>query len=131
MTYERPFYYSYQGQPNQAYFPPSHYQYPYQYQQPNNPTMESPPPVSTPYEYFAKPQQPYQWEDYYSVPYQAGPPPNSWGQAPPSGFANYFQDKNGQVDLDKMFSTVGQMANTVQQVSPIFKGIGSFIKGMK
>ncbi|MBH0231574.1 YppG family protein [Halobacillus yeomjeoni] len=44
---------------------------------------------------------------------------------------NYFQDEEGQLDLDKMMSTTGQVMKTVQQVSPLVKGIGSFVKGIK
>ncbi|API91662.1 hypothetical protein J32TS6_41250 [Virgibacillus pantothenticus] len=34
-------------------------------------------------------------------------------------------------DLDKMLSTVGQLANTYHQVSPIVKQFGSFIKAFR
>lgn len=77
-----------------------------------------------PYQYFAKPTQPAEWY----------PDSTIYGNSNPQqakGFMAMFQDKNGQMDLDKMLSTVGQMANTYQQVSPIIKGIGSFMKGVK
>ncbi|GGM34271.1 hypothetical protein GCM10011351_20310 [Paraliobacillus quinghaiensis] len=76
-----------------------------------------------PYQYFAKPAQP---SDGYPESTMNG----SYGQQA-KGFINYFQDKDGQIDLDKMLNTVGQVANTYQQVSPLIKGIGSFMKGIK
>ncbi|WP_226038162.1 YppG family protein [Aquibacillus saliphilus] len=87
----------------------------------------------TPYEHFAKPQQPLQtiqqaqWSNQYPP---VGAPGQSLNQ-PPKNLMSYFQDKNGQVDIDKMLNTVGQMANTYHQVSPIVKGIGSFMKGFR
>ncbi|MFC7063674.1 YppG family protein [Halobacillus seohaensis] len=44
---------------------------------------------------------------------------------------NYFQDENGQLDFDKMMSTTGQVMQTIQQVSPMVKGIGTFVKGLR
>ncbi|WP_176140496.1 YppG family protein [Halobacillus salinus] len=44
---------------------------------------------------------------------------------------NYFQDDQGQFDFDKMMSTTGSMMKTFQQVSPLVKGIGTFVKGIK
>lgn len=40
---------------------------------------------------------------------------------------NQFQDGEGQIDFNKMLATVGQLANTVQQVTPVIKQMGSFI----
>ncbi|UOR10330.1 YppG family protein [Halobacillus amylolyticus] len=48
-----------------------------------------------------------------------------------SSVVSYFQDEQGQLDFDKMMSTTGQVVQTIQQVSPIVKGIGSFVKGMR
>src|SRR5690625_5041923 len=42
-----------------------------------------------------------------------------------------FQDAEGQVDINKMLSTVGQLANTVQQVSPMIKQFGTFVSGFR
>ncbi|MCZ0702694.1 hypothetical protein J2T56_001029 [Natronobacillus azotifigens] len=50
---------------------------------------------------------------------------------PSKGFISYFQDKDGQMDLDKMLNTASQVANTYHQFTPIFKGISSFVKGVK
>ncbi|WP_179107296.1 YppG family protein [Sediminibacillus massiliensis] len=83
---------------------------------------------TNPYQYFAKPPHPAPWPGFVgSQPGQTG----YWQQQSAPGFMNLFQDKNGQMDLDKMLSTVGQMASTVQQVAPIFKGFGSFLQGIK
>ncbi|KGP90095.1 hypothetical protein N780_06795 [Pontibacillus chungwhensis BH030062] len=88
----------------------------------------APPGYQSPYEQFAKPPQPNQWDPYYSLQQQS---PLYGQQQKPPGMMQYFQDKNGQLDLDKMLSTMGQMANTANQFSPLMKGIGSFIKGFK
>ncbi|MGP4062732.1 YppG family protein [Halobacillus sp. H74] len=49
----------------------------------------------------------------------------------PKGVMNYFQDEEGQMDFDKMMSTTGQVMKTFKQVSPLVKGIGTFVKGIK
>lgn len=49
-------------------------------------------------------------------------PPSLWTQ---------FQNESGQIDVNKMLSTVGQLANTVQQVTPVVKQLGDFIKGFR
>ncbi|WP_186576312.1 YppG family protein [Aquibacillus kalidii] len=91
--------------------------------QPNSPQFQQ---TSTPFQQLAKPQQPVNWYQ----PSQQGPPNQNWKQQP-KGIMSYFQDKNGQMDIDKMLGTVGQMANTYHQVSPILKGLGSFVKRFK
>ncbi|MBM7571089.1 YppG family protein [Aquibacillus albus] len=117
----------------------SYYQTPFGFQQPTQMqqgSMLSSQPM-TPYQQFAKPQQPQppnpqQWNGYHQqAQWGAGGPVGAPGQPIPKGLISYFHDDNGQLDLDKMLSTFGQMANTYQQVSPIVKGIGSFLKGMK
>ncbi|MCD5325838.1 MULTISPECIES: YppG family protein [Pontibacillus] len=101
---------------------------------PNQPSVSqgaqfhAPPGYQNPYEQFAKPPQPNQWDPYYSLQQQS--PMNGQQQKPP-GMMQYFQDKNGQLDLDKMLSTMGQVANTANQFSPLMKGLGTFIKGFK
>lgn len=81
-----------------------------------------PPIFQSPYEQFAKPPQPNQWNPYYSLEQQF---PQYGQMQGPKGFMHYFQDKNGQLDLDKMLSTMGQMANTANQFSPLVKSLGS------
>ncbi|MFD2043864.1 YppG family protein [Ornithinibacillus salinisoli] len=79
----------------------------------------------TPFEHFAKPKQPTNW---YQEMYQN---PDSYNQQytnPSNGFLSQFQDEKGQMNLDKMLSTVGQMANTYHQVQPIIKQFGNFMK---
>ncbi|MGY0693668.1 YppG family protein [Virgibacillus sp. FSP13] len=117
-------------QPYQAYTGYANYyhMHPY-YQTWQNQQMQQPNPAffQSPFDQFAKPKQPNNWHAVMESqtsnnPY---PPPKS------NGLFTYFQDKNGQVDLDKMFSTVGQFANTVQQISPVVKQVGSIMKNMK
>ncbi|NBJ71276.1 MULTISPECIES: hypothetical protein [Clostridia] len=45
--------------------------------------------------------------------------------------ANQSAGSGQSFDLDKMLSTVGQLANTYHQVSPIVKQFGSFIKAFR
>ncbi|MFC0523716.1 YppG family protein [Pontibacillus salicampi] len=85
-----------------------------------------PPAFQTPYEQFQKPPQPTQWNPYVSA--QQNMPPLQQQQQ--KGIMQYFMDKNGQLDLDKMLNTMGQVANTANQFSPLVKGIGSFMKGI-
>lgn len=79
------------------------------------------PPYGTPYEQFEKPPLSFYYGEN-EVPY---PLPS---MKPANGLIAHFQDENGQLDIDKMLSTVGQVANTYQQVYPIFKQIGGLLK---
>ncbi len=90
--------------------------------QPAEQQSMKPPIFQSPYEQFAKPPQPNQWNPYYSLEQQF---PQYGQMQGPKGFMYYFQDKNGQLDLDKMLSTMGQMANTANQFSPLVKSLGS------
>ncbi|MEC5424688.1 YppG family protein [Virgibacillus sp. C22-A2] len=73
----------------------------------------------------------------HSVPNQnpnpfANPNPNpSINPNPSNGLMSYFQSQDGQVDFDKMLSTVGQLANTYHQVSPIVKQFGALMKNFR
>lgn len=104
---------------------PDHPQY-YKQQQWQKPTI--PPYNPTAYQYYAKPKQPGNWQAFEQPNYNYNATSN---QSSPSGFLNYFQDKNGEVDFDKMLSTVGQVANTFQQISPMVKQFGSIMKTFK
>lgn len=42
-----------------------------------------------------------------------------------------FLDENGQVDIQKMLSTVGQFADTVQQVSPVIKQLNDLVRSFR
>lgn len=107
---------------NNRYYP---YAPPNTYFQKKNYPMQQQPNMSTPYQYFSKPSHPTEW-----YPEQTQHSFDMYGQQA-KGLMQYFQDKDGQMDLDKMLNTVGQVANTYQQVTPMIKGIGSFIKGFK
>lgn len=99
----------------------------YPYSQQNGPTLIQ----QTPYEQFAKPQQPLYWDQMQTMNANPNPQYSQQGANPGSGFKAYFQDEDGQMDFDKMLSTVGQLANTYHQVSPIVKQFGSLIKNLK
>lgn len=42
-----------------------------------------------------------------------------------------FLTEDGQVDIQKMLKTIGQFADTVQQVSPVIKQINDLIKSFR
>ncbi|MDX8046319.1 YppG family protein [Gracilibacillus sp. S3-1-1] len=102
-----------------------HYQIPYSYEgypyQP--PTYTSPMPI-TPYQYYQKPVIPNQYDGF-------DPQAVSTVNKQHPSFLQYFQDKNGEMDLDKVFHTVNQLANTYQQVSPLVKNVGSILKSFQ
>lgn len=122
--YQDPVYYNH-SMPNQTY-QSDYYQNEQVHQQ-------------TPFEYYAKPTQPENWpfgtpsqqqQSYYQSQQQD---PYFYQQQPqqPSttaGILAQFQTAEGQMDVQKMLSTVGQLANTVQQVSPVIKEIGAMIR---
>lgn len=120
-SYQDPVYYN-NSVPNQTY--PSNYY-------PNEQVHQS-----SPFEYFSKPSQPEAWPytvaqqpNYYQFQ-QQGPyfqQQNQQSNPTPSILAQ-FQTPEGQMDVQKMLSTVGQLANTVQQVSPVIKEIGAMIR---
>lgn len=112
---------------------------PYGYQQHDyapNPMYESGPahpynmpevmegnPAPSPFEVFRKPAQPDDLLAYFSgMDYPQ--PANS------SSLAAYFQDENGELDLDKVFATTGRVSNMIKQVSPLVFRLGSFLKGI-
>ncbi|RDW17162.1 hypothetical protein CWR48_14670 [Oceanobacillus arenosus] len=119
----------YQGEP---VYPPNNFynhmypQQPFQQNYPiNSPIMQQ---QQTPYDYFQKPQQPLNWANQASTNPNFSQSPNG-GQS--SNIKSYFQDEKGQVDFDKMLSTVGQLASTYHQVSPIIQQFGSIIKNFR
>jgi hypothetical protein len=103
----------------------SNYQNPYQqgmhpYQPP---TYTSPMPM-TPFQYYQKPMVPNPYDGFET------PSPSFFGK-PNNPMLQYFQNKNGEMDLDKVFNTVNQVANTYQQVSPLFKNFGNILKSFQ
>lgn len=42
-----------------------------------------------------------------------------------------FLDEKGQVDIQKTLQTVGQFADTVQQVSPVIKQLNELVQSMR
>ncbi|WP_339229866.1 YppG family protein [Oceanobacillus sp. FSL K6-2867] len=107
----------------------------------------------TPYDLFAKPELPSQWsnQDHANMDFAESasnpnlnpngnpgdPEPNfnpnmnaNQGQQA-AGPMSYFQNGNGQLDFDKIISTVGQIASTYHQVSPIVQQFSSLIKNIR
>ncbi|MGM8216642.1 YppG family protein [Bacillaceae bacterium W0354] len=46
-------------------------------------------------------------------------------------FIRYFQDENGEIDIDKVFLTVNQVMKTAHQVGPIVRTVNNFVKNLK
>lgn len=46
-------------------------------------------------------------------------------------FLQQFLDENGQVDIQKMLTTIGQFADTVQQVSPVIKQLNDLVRNFR
>ncbi|WP_404451193.1 YppG family protein [Virgibacillus necropolis] len=117
---------------------PNDHQRPFNYN-PNHPQYHKqqwnhqniPPYKPTPYQYYAKPKQPVNWHTFSQPNQNHNAYHNQHNQPPAKSFLNHFQDKNGEVDVDKMLSTVGQVANTFKQVSPMIKQFGSIMKTFK
>ncbi|GEN32311.1 hypothetical protein HNQ35_002657 [Cerasibacillus quisquiliarum] len=78
------------------------------------PDYQQPAPFSPP-NYYQQPETPINMTQMEQI--QSG-----------NSFLEYFYDANGQLDIDKMLSTVGQVANIYHQVSPIVKQFGAFMK---
>ncbi|SHG32331.1 YppG family protein [Ornithinibacillus halophilus] len=107
-----------------------------QMHQPNFPYQQPPEQYfqqQSPFEQFQKPKQPADWfnsmaqnQAYQQYNHQQQPYSN-YSQ----GILSQFQDENGQMNLDKMLSTVGQMANTYHQVQPIVKQVSSLLKNFR
>jgi len=76
---------------------------------------------STPYDYFRKPEQPEHL--FGSMNSNPSPTPSS------PGIMNYFQNDNGEFDLDKVFAVTGQMSNLMQRTAPLIMRLVSFVKG--
>jgi len=76
----------------------------------------------TPYELYMKPAQPIDL-----LQPNAGASVNQQN-VNPQGLLGLFTDSNGQMDFDKMLQSIGQIAGTYHQVSPIVKQLGSFVK---
>lgn len=81
-------------------------------------------------------ENPLQPKKYYggganTTPYLHPYPKNGMINRPPSGInsiMNSFKTQDGQLDLNKMIDTAGQMMNAVSQVSGLVKGLGGIFK---
>jgi hypothetical protein len=81
----------------------------------------------SPYEYFQKPPIPLGGFNQHANWKQGG----GHFKKGANPLISSFQNANGQMDFDKIFSTVGQLVNTVNQVTPLVKQVGSIMKGFK
>jgi hypothetical protein len=64
----------------------------------------------------------------YPSPY---PKPFPYMKPQPSGIQylmNSFKNKDGNLDLNKMFDTAGQVMNTMNQMGSLFKGMTQMFK---
>ncbi|MFC4559910.1 YppG family protein [Virgibacillus kekensis] len=108
----------------QSYY--NSYNYPY-YSKPNHPTLKSnyTTDAQTPFELYSKPKQPAGWRPNYYAGNMYYPKPKN------SNLTYYFQNTEGELDINKMLSTVGQAASVVQQLTPLVKQFGFFMKQPK
>ncbi|WP_194287302.1 YppG family protein [Gracilibacillus oryzae] len=95
---------------------------PYSYHEMQQPYPNQVP--MTPFQYYQKPNLP---PPYYQQNQQTLPP---FGKQANS-IVSYFQTKDGEMDFDKVFQTVNQLAATYQQVSPLFKNVSNIVKSFK
>lgn len=112
-------------------FPPQSYhhneqQTPFYSHYPNSP---APPP--TPFSVYAKPAQPQNWPPFMQQNPHFYPQQQQQAQQPTNSLIAYFQDQNGQMDYGKMLTTVSQVANTFQQVTPVVQQISSIINSFR
>jgi len=74
----------------------------------------------------------YPYESYRNIPYSYMDMPPNEVNTSDSSFHNQvlqqFVDENGQMDINKMLRTVGQLADTVQQVTPVIRELNDVIK---
>lgn len=101
------------------YSEPSSYPYP---EDGGSPGYQQPPHTDPGF-----PQPPYHQEGGYPNTGENSVAPPTM-QEQPNGILSQFQNTNGQIDVDKMLTTVGQLANTYHQVAPIIKQFSSFMK---
>ncbi|MGP4071488.1 YppG family protein [Piscibacillus sp. B03] len=99
--------------PNNYYYPS--YYYPNQYSQ--NPYQQQ----------FHNEQQPL----YFEVPdqYEQNHSMNLQNTVAP--LLQYFQDDQGEVDIDKVIATTNQFMKTASQIAPMVKTLNDFVKGMR
>lgn len=141
--------------PNDYHYTDQMNQYPYTQQQPrqasnnhymftNQEPMQQTMQQETPFEYFTKPLQPTEWPmyseqenmNYYPPPYseqyqhlnQNQFQYQNQNQNSTPSFLTQFKDENGQMNFDKVISTVGQLANTFQQVTPVIQQVSAMVK---
>lgn len=94
-----------------------HYQYPYQ---------------DSYYPYFGNGGSDYFTVKNSNTPYPTPyPTPTPYFKQPPSGLQtiiSQFKKSDGQIDINKMMDTAGQMMSAVNQMGGLFKGVTSIFK---
>lgn len=119
-----------QAQYNNNYNPEQHYQMTPSYPEENYPPYNANQSEHIPYFDTTS----YYNEQYSGLPQsfqQANEPGAMQGQVPPqenNQLLSQFQKDSGQLDVDKMLNTIGQLANTYHQVAPIVKQFGSLMR---
>lgn len=82
--------------------------------------------IPTPYEVFAKPELPLQ-----TLINQQGHSQWNTTSSAQQGQQSSFGEGEKPFQFDKVMNTVGQLANTYHQVSPIIKEFGTFINAFR
>lgn len=97
--------------------------YPYDYQQP----YYYQPQIAYPYNGF----DPNKYPDFDPQFMYQMPPQQDGGTANTNNVMQQFLDENGNVDIQKMLSTVGQLADTVQQVTPVIRQLNDLVRSFR
>jgi hypothetical protein len=122
--------------PMQNYYQPHNMGWNYQpaYQTPNvAPVFGGKSSVQSIFKNPLEPKNPYNQHmnlNQYPMNYNPYPKPNTLPR-PNGGFGtimNSFKGQDGNLDINKMMNTAGQMMNAVSQVSAMVKGLGGMFK---
>ena len=78
----------------------------------------------------------YPSQNYMTSYYPEYPIENDYGTEENVGqyvspFIQYFQDENGELDIDKVFFTINQVMKTANQVGPIVQSVNNFVKNLR
>jgi len=84
--------------------------------------------ITTPYKQFAKPEQP---DDLLQSIFPADLYDRKEANHSTAGIMTPFLNQEGQLDIDKVFSTVGKASSVYQQLSPVIRDVGTLITNFK
>jgi hypothetical protein len=110
------------------------YHYPYQPQQNQHypPYSGSKSSIQSIFQNPLEPKSPYQQTGIAPQPMMYNPYPKPGAIPKPNGgigsIMNSFKGQDGNIDINKMMNTAGQMMNAVSQVSAMVKGLGGMFK---